>query len=1374
MKLKNTCVLVVLGPGILLAQSPVKFQDASPHQLGAERVDGKTGSAAIAAPAVLTTSLLRRKNSSLSTAVFIENAGQFDPRVRYQVKLGGQTAWLTAGGVVFDATRPAKVDKPPAPSAALLDLLSPLPRFDRAKPKLRTMDRLVFAEDFAETSCCTRIEGREPRAGIYNYFEGRDPAKWRTNVRGFAEVVYRDLWPGIDLRVYGHGPDLEQEFIVRPGGDLSRVQVAYRGIDKLSISGDGSLEIATAFGVLRETKPRIYQQIANKREAVEGRYKLISDASYAFDVQSHDTTLPLVIDPTLLYSTFLGGSAGNGFYGYYNSELATGIAVDASGNAYVAGNTASSDFPITTGAFQTSPPACCMSFITKLNATGSALVYSTYLGDPTYLGGGIYIYGIAVDTAGNAYVTGLTGSTYYGHVFPTTANAYWPTNSAQQCTLMDFFVTEFNPTGNQLMYSSCFNISGNAAYVAEYGYYPRAMAVDSAGRAYVAGGAGAGLPTTANAYQPLFPGARQSGFVMVLDTTASGPLSLVYSSYLGVPTAVDNFGASASAITVDSFGKMYVTGSAFAGFPTTAGAFQPSHSSSPSSDTFIAKLDPSVSSLPSLIYSTYLSGPANCAIGCGAAGGSAIAVDPSGNAYVTGSTQGNLPVTSGAFQTAPPFNLGGGNVSFVTKLNAGGSKLLYSTYLESTCTDEHACGSGSITTNGIALDPAGEAYVTGSTNSGMFPVTADAFQGTYGKSSTNDPSAFLTKLNSTGSALIYSSYLEGSLPDVAMAIAIDQTGDAYVAGFTASPTFPTTPTAFQPALNLGGGTSPQDAFVTKFPLAVVQTISISSLTPTSGGNAGTATLSIQGGGFHNGAAINLVGGTTIAGTAPTVGAEGRTISATFDLTGAPVGSYALVVVNPDGTTATLPSAFTVEQGGDPNLRICLTGLAVSHGRTNSVVNVIVSNTGSVDSPGGVVLQDVIPGFSLTSVSPSGAAGLTTLSADSEVAWALPPLSAGSSQVLVSTATTVGAIGSTFSVPSASFTPNSEVFSAFVCLLKLMGTRAAGVALDTLCAGECIVTAPTLGTAAPACLACILGAIASAKTLLNECAGVTQAAISSCLNQGATSCSVGNSSAMPSVAANNGPVGLDCAPSPEPVVFAMDPNSLVGPPGVAGQRWIGGKPALTYGISFSNEPTAPLPAQQVVVTQPLGANVNPNTLTLLGINLPNGTSSVQVPVPAGSFNPGAAVNEFTTVADFRPAQSLLVNVDAKLNPATRTLTWTLGSIDPATGAPPVNPLIGFLPPGAGASVFFTVTPVAGIATGTQISDQAAVVFDGNAPLWTAAWVITIDDSPPTSQVASLPATQACPNFKVPWSGSDVGSGVQGITIFVSDNGSPFVP
>jgi hypothetical protein len=218
----------------------------------------------------------------------------------------------------------------------------------------------------------------------------------------------------------------------------------------------------------------------------------------------------------------------------------------------------------------------------------------------------------------------------------------------------------------------------------------------------------------------------------------------------------------------------------------------------------------------------------------------------------------------------------------------------------------------------------------------------------------------------------------------------------------------------------------------------------------------------------------------------------------------------------------------------------------------------------------------------------------------------------------------------------------------------------------------------------------------------------------------------------------------------------------------------GAQALSYVISFNNEPSASAPAQQVVVTQPLGANVNLSTLSLPVMSLPNGSSNVQVAVSPASFNPAAGVDEFTTNADLRPAQSLLVNVDAKLNPATQTLTWTLTSIDPTTGSPPLNPLVGFLPPGAGANVSFSVTPAAGLATGTQVAEQATVVFDGQAPMSTAIWANTIDNSAPTSNVVALPAAESCPNFRVSWSGGDVGSGLQGFTIYSSDNGGPFVP
>jgi hypothetical protein len=1252
-------------------------------------------------------------NRLSSTAVFIENRGQFDSRVRFQAKVGGQIAWLTSEGVVFDVTRgEADGANDGAKSAGRRQPFGKGPPI----PAAHALHRLVFAEDLVQANCCSNVEGRKPQPGIYNYFDGRDPSKWHTKVRGFSEVIYLDVWPSIDLRVYGNGPNLEQEFIVRPGGDLSLVQVAYRGVDKLSISKEGSLEIATSFGTLRETRPQIFQQVEGRRVTVEGSYRLTGQMSYSFDVQPHDPRYALVIDPTLLYSTFLGGSG---------ADSGTGIAVDSSGNAYVAGTTNSPDFPTTVGAYFTPPVDVSTNwFVTKLNATGSALVYSTYFTAVAAVGA------FTADSSGHAFLAGLTfGYSFWS--FPTTPNAYWPTNSNQSCASSDFFLTELSADGSSLLYSTCFNATaGEGATV-------RAIATDGNGKAYIAGTEAGAIPTTSNAYQPALPGGH-AVFAMVVDTTVSGASSLYYSTYMGntKPWYSDAYG-----IAVDSFGKFYVTGATAPGFPITPGAFQPNHGpcGGPNcEDVFIAKLDPSSSGSQSLIYSTYLGGS-------GDDYAYSIAVDASECAYVTGIVTYNnstpFPITPGAFETSGSL--------FVAKLNAGGSQLLYSTYFNGV--------GGSV--SGIALDSSGDAYVVGNALGG-FPVTANAFQPTFGGGFVSGD-AFLTELNPAGSGLIYSTYLGGTGDDAATAIALDQVGDAYITGWTQSSNFPVTPTAFQPALNPGStycdGCYPRDAFVTKFPLGVVQTLSISLLTPTSGGNSGTVTASIVGGGFHSGSVVSLVGGTTIVGSSLTVGTEGRTIGATFNLTGAPVGSYSLVVVNPDGTTVTLPNAFTVQQGGAPNIQMYITGLAVVDGEgaaptTNSVVNVIVSNAGSVDSPGILVSEPVQTPFTLTSVSPLGVADLASLTAGSAAVWSTP-LAAGSSRVFALTAST-----------SSSSPPGS--LTADACVMQDFQRQAYAFCLQTNACALCAYTpcnAADVQKEQKACNDCGMAA-ANCSDGTSSC----PADIQTCLGD------LGSFSSLVRKGLDNACMNGICTSSPIPVETAADPNGLVGLSGVGGQRWTSGAQALAYAISFSNEPTAPVPAQQVVVTQPLGANVILSSLALLGINLPNGTSSVQVAVPPGSFNPAAGVNEFTTVADLRPAQSLLVNVDAKLNPANQTLTWTLGSIDPSTGSSPVNPLVGLLPPGFGGSVAFSIMPAQGVATGTQISDQAMVVFNANAPLSTVTWTNTIDNTPPVSSVAALAATQATSCFRPQWVATDVGSGIQGTSIFVSDNGAACAP
>lgn len=1280
---------------------------------------------------------------------FIENKGQFDNRVKFQVSGHGQTLWLTDSGIVFDflwakshQTDPAYLEAQPGNSNSYSPRMVQDPRIQ--KPSPADMDRhvIVIYQDFVGASANPTIETKTVEEGVYNYLSGSDPSKWQTQVHGFAEVVYHDLWPGVDLRLYGNGPDLEQEFIVKPGADLGQVSVAYRGIHGLEVAKDGALLIRTPAGQMRETAPQIYQEIADRRIPVQGQFKLLTETSYTFDVAAHDAQYALVIDPTLLYSTFLGGSAGNDFYTTGNREVATGIAVDTSGNAYVTGYTYSTDFPTTAGAFQTSTSPGQNSFITKLNPSGSSPIYSTYFNGSS---AAVYTSSVAVDQNGNAYVAGWNAQ----NGFPTTPNAY-----SQSCQGSGF-LTVLNPSGSGLVYSSCFGGSSNGSSP-----FVTSMAADAQGRAFVTGyigeGEGAGIPTTPNAYQPSYPGARRSGFVTVFDTTASGASSIFYSTYLGIPTIVANFGNIDYGIAVDGFGKIYVTGVTFDGFPVTPGAFQTTFppcvpgGQCPISTSFIAKLDPSVSGSQSLIYATYLGG-------MGYTETNAIAVDASGNTYVTGSTAGgfyhSFPITPGAFQTSA----GTGTSAFVTKLNAGGSSLLYSTFLDGNA------GTRGTNANAIAVDSAGNAYVVGSLSSinlpTGFPVTPDAFQREL--ANTGDFSnAFLTKLNPTGSALVYSSFLGGIGDDVATSVAVDQAGDAYVAGHTSSANFPVTPFAFQPAMHGTG-----DAFITKFPLGTSQVLSISSLVPTSGGNAGTVSPQIFGTGFHAGMAASLnCSGQPIAGANLTVGPGGRFLNTTFNLTSAQPGACDVVVTNPDGTSVTFSQAFTVQLGGAPKFQISLTGVEarkvpseIAAGPANSLILATVSNTGNVDSSGGLVSLSLNSPFTLTSSNPLGLANATQGSPADFQVW--PSLNtatglttaAGMSQVLTSTATATLAstcdvaplgVKACFSTCTSWHVDNAKYLD---CLGRTFGDPAtlACLVLEAACA-----SAPTNGLGVLGCIASQIGCNASGIDGALRCAYEAEVC--------------GKSD------------GKICFTEQLPCVQPTDPNSMVGSVGVGPQKWIAGTPTLTYVVSFNNEPTASAPAQVVTVTEPLGLNVNLLTLNLPSITIPNGTNDIQVPIPLGAFSPAGGINEFVTNVDLRPTQSLLVSVDAKLNPTAQTLVWTFASIDPTTGLPPLNPLTGFLPPGAGANLAFSVTPAQGLPTGTQIAQQATIVFQGAGPVSTQIWTNTIDNTPPTSQVQPLPAAENSVNFTVQWAGADVGSGIQDFTIYVSDNGGPFTP
>jgi hypothetical protein len=666
---------------------------------------------------------------------FEANQGQTDRRVNFITRASGATIFLTNTNAVFVLSAPDE-------SAARTAKRSPegLSEPDSA-PSPRRM--LALRMNIEGANATPQVQGADELAGKVNYFVGKEPDKWRTDIPTFGRVQYAGVYPGVDLVYYSNQSQLEYDFVVKPGADASRIALNFEGADALAMDAGGDLLIKTSVGTLRQQKPAVYQEVNGERQEIESGYMLKGGGRIGFAVGAYDARRPLIIDPVLAYSTYLGGGSIDG---------GNGIAVDAAGNAYVTGSTASTDFPSTPGAFDTTDNANTEAFVTKLNTSGTALIYSTYLGGSSrenFVRGGV-----VVDSAGNAYVTGDTSSTD----FPTTPGAFQGTNGGFE----DAFVTKLNASGSALVYSTY--LGGNDI---DDGL---GIAVDTSGNAYVTGLADSTNFPTANAFQ----GTKNVGddaFVTKLNAAGS---ALVYSTYLG-GGALDQ----SNGVAVDAAGNAYVTGqTASTDFPTTPGAFDTTDN--PFSDAFVTKLNASGTAL---VHSTYLGGNSTDI-------GSGIAVDSAGNAYVTGFTaSSDFPPTPGAFADKPGID------AFVTKLNASGTALAYSTYLGG---DDDDGG------RGIAVDSAGNAYVTGETFSTDFPTTPGSFD-------TTDPpgsDTFITKLNASGMVLVYSTYLGGNSDDSGRGIAVDSAGNAYVTGFTGSSDFPTTTDAFQTA-----GVS--DAFVTK-------------------------------------------------------------------------------------------------------------------------------------------------------------------------------------------------------------------------------------------------------------------------------------------------------------------------------------------------------------------------------------------------------------------------------------------------------------------------------------------------------------------------------------------------------------------------------
>jgi MYXO-CTERM domain-containing protein len=708
---------------------------------------------------------------------FEENRGQFHPRARFVARNGGLTLFLTDEG-------------------ALMTLHAP-----SARP-------IALSLKVAGAPAHLSLEARGRLSTRTNYFLGNDPKRWRADVPSFGEVVYRGVRPGVDLVYHGaSGGRLEYDFVIAPGASPD-VVLDVQGAEGLRVDGDGALEIRLADGVLHQAPPTVYQIVNGQRRVLRARYRVVGGSRVGFAVADYDRSRQLVIDPVLLYSTYLGGS-GDDFAEYQ-------AAVDGDGSMYVVGYTSSTDFPTKNPLVPSHVGGTYDGFIAKLTPAGDALAYSTYLGGSSE----DYVYGVAVDGTGAAYVAGMTNSDDFPTKNPMQTHMPSVGNS------FDAFVTKLTPAGDALVYST---------YLGGHGYdRANCIAIDGGGAAYVAGETySTDFPTVHPIQASYAGGPGTDGFVAKLNADGS---ALAYATYLG-----GHQNEFLTGVAVDPSGAAVVSGTtASTDFPVTH-AIQSTLAGT--DDAYVAKLSLTGDAL---IYSTYLGGS-------GEDYAYAVAVDGTGAAYVTGQT------ASANFPTANPIKATvNGTDAFVAKLAPDGSALVYSTFLGGSTTDW---------AYGLAVDASGAAYVAGSTLSSDFPVV-NAIQSSNASVGIFD--AFVTKLTPAGTGIAFSTYLGGTSDDEINGVAVDGHGAVYAAGWTHSKDFPIVG-GFQSTFGSGS----YHSFVAKIGYPPLVITPVSATLPPRGGQ--TFVASGGSGGYSWALTTNASGGTVDTSGNYTAGATGSVV-----------------------------------------------------------------------------------------------------------------------------------------------------------------------------------------------------------------------------------------------------------------------------------------------------------------------------------------------------------------------------------------------------------------------------------------------------------------------------------------------------------------
>lgn len=778
---------------------------------------------------------------------FEENLGQTDSKVKFLSRGNGYNLFLTSNKATLSLTKPNKIN---------------------SKTNSEDTNKTLAVEmSILGANPSANVVGEKPLAKS-NYFTGNDPSKWKSSINNYKQIRYQEIYDGVDLVYYGNQRQLEYDFIVKPGANPDNVKLSFNGIDKLNLDEKGNLVLNIAGEEIIQHKPLIYQTIDGVKETIDGSYLVLENNQVAFVVENYDKSKELVIDPVLAYSTYLGGNS---------IDFMSDIAVNDSGEVYLVGETQSPNYPLTPGVLDNSLSGASAAFVTKLDSSGSKLIYSSFLGGGADNNDAAR--SIVIDSDGNAYIVGITSS----ESFPVTSGAFQTTLKGT----VDTFVAKLNPTGSSLLYATYLG-GTNVDNVSS-------IAIDANKNAYLVGSTQSlDFPVTSGVFQSMFGGSNMDGFVAKLDPTGT---SLIYSTYLG-GTGNDVI----LDVAVDSGGNVYLAGSTRSmNFITTEGCFQKAFGGG-DVDGFVTKLDPNATSV---IYSTFLGGTASDSLSGGDSVNS-IALDKDGNLYLVGDTSSsNFPTTEGAFQTQFPGSIttSTSSTAFVSKLNPIGTSLEYSSFLGGDTFDNAV---------NVVIDSMGRAYILGNTSSANFPVTRDAIQ----VKSAGELDVFLVQLDPTGKELVYSTLLGGSSSELAVGITIDKSGNLYLAGITTSDNYPTSKVAFQSKFD-----SVIDGFVSRIsegeapppgmPMATISTTNLTFAKQKIGTTSAAMTVTISSRGT---APLNILklsttgdyAATSTCANAPIDSGKDCIINVTFTPTGTKVRTGTLVIMDDaDGSPRTV-------------------------------------------------------------------------------------------------------------------------------------------------------------------------------------------------------------------------------------------------------------------------------------------------------------------------------------------------------------------------------------------------------------------------------------------------------------------------------------